>query len=440
MRSGMTEEWVSDAEYPPLKMRLRNNTRPCWYVSYKHPQNGKRIRTKLSDVDTSQNPSEARELARNVVNLATKARHSPSEAAAFDNRAITVTQVVDDYIYRSENGLSGKPKLSPKTIAGYLGDKKIIEALFSGIHAVDLTDDMVSQAFASNLERIAAEQATKIKLAEQEIDENIQKIRAPAQYGLTPRNVRRLIKTNIRLDEKIEKLTNPKKTGVVQNRNTARLLNAAFRSARLLDDYPKLPTKFEVNFGTYKPKRRSFDKDQLKAIEYECAKRLSDKETYDKTWRHACFVMCLLYSGARKTELMTADICTAHIGNNRMSIDCPNNKEGNELKRVYFMRQARPYLTALLADRDEGQLFDQTSYPETAARNIVKAAGVNAWTGFHGLRHTYASIAYAAGESIEKLAAALGQSSLSVTQTYGYLFDDELAKTNERMSDARDNF
>lgn len=440
LRSGAAEEWISDVDFPPLKMRLRRGSNSGWYVSYIHPKTHKRTRKKLFDVDTSQNPHTARELARQIVSEATAATHLPAQAAAFDNRSITVARLVEEYISRSEAGTAGKGKLSPKTIIGYRGDLRVIETLFSGVSAVNLTDDMVSRAFAANLERIATEQANAISLARQEIDNNIIMIRAPSEFDLTPRNVRRLGTRNAHLEDYIERLTDPKKTGATQNKNTARLLNAAFRSARLVDDYPKLPTRFEISFGSYRPKRRSFDKAELIAIETECARRLANPQRYEKTWRHACLIMCLMYSGARKTELMTADVAGAIITNNKMTIDCPNNKEGNALKRVHFMRQARPYLVSLINSRANGQLFEQTDYPETAARNIVKASGVKSWNGFHGLRHTYASIAYAAGESIEKLASALGQSSLSVTQTYGYLFDDELAKTVDRMSDARDGF
>jgi integrase len=66
-------------------------------------------------------------------------------------------------------------------------------------------------------------------------------------------------------------------------------------------------------------------------------------------------------------------------------------------------------------------------------RGAVKAAGALAGTGFHELRHFYASLLIRHGESVKTVQARLGHASASGTlDTYSHLWPDRDARTRAR--------
>jgi integrase len=73
-------------------------------------------------------------------------------------------------------------------------------------------------------------------------------------------------------------------------------------------------------------------------------------------------------------------------------------------------------------------------------RPVVKAAGLPAGTGFHALRHYYASLLIRHGESVKTVQARLGHASAVETlDTYSHLWPDSDDRTREAVDAALGN-
>lgn len=426
--NGKPEQYLTDPEITELKLRLREDGRPTWYLHYTHPITKKRKKEKLRDLMRTKDPAAIREIATKRLLEAKEARIFEDKLSEYEHRDVTVEGIVEEYIYRLENGIikrNGIAKTaSPKTIISYMKDLRHLASLYEGVRAVDLTDDLVDKKNTENIRRIRSEHDTQIEKCTRKIALNLVEVQDPQKYGLTPRNIRKRLNENIRLEDKIESLRSPKRTGHQQNRNATALLKAAYNALSEQSGYPQL-RMISVKFPVHKSEPRSLTSEQADALEAKCVEMINNRENYPDTWRHACFIMLLMFSGARKTELMTAEIGTLKLDDGGYVIHCLNNKEGDNSKRVFFLKDAVPFMQALVGNKTNGILFDVTEYPDTAARNIVKAAGVDGWTGFHDLRHTFASKALSSGLSLAQIGGLLGQKTVSVTQTYGYLFDED---------------
>lgn len=67
-------------------------------------------------------------------------------------------------------------------------------------------------------------------------------------------------------------------------------------------------------------------------------------------------------------------------------------------------------------------------------RPVAKAAGLPAGTGFHALRHYYASLLIRHGESVKTVQARLGRGSASETlDTYSHLWPDSADRTRQAV-------
>jgi integrase len=67
----------------------------------------------------------------------------------------------------------------------------------------------------------------------------------------------------------------------------------------------------------------------------------------------------------------------------------------------------------------------------------VKAAGLPEGTGFHELRHYYASLLIASGASVKVVQARLGhKSAMETLDTYGHLWPDSEDQTRKAVDEA----
>lgn len=79
----------------------------------------------------------------------------------------------------------------------------------------------------------------------------------------------------------------------------------------------------------------------------------------------------------------------------------------------------------------------RTSFYHSAWRPAVKAAGLPADTGIDALRHAYASLLIAAGESVKAVSERLGHTNAAMTlNTYSHIFPDSEEKTRRAVDDA----
>lgn len=116
----------------------------------------------------------------------------------------------------------------------------------------------------------------------------------------------------------------------------------------------------------------------------------------------------------------------------------PKSRAGK--RRVPIVSELRPYLVAHQLRRKSGGLFFGG---ETApfSHSGVRARATRVWTkakltpiGFHEARHTYASIAIAAGLNAKTISTYMGHSSIQITfDLYGHLMPGSEAESVKMM-------
>lgn len=88
----------------------------------------------------------------------------------------------------------------------------------------------------------------------------------------------------------------------------------------------------------------------------------------------------------------------------------------------------------LLFTTDTGLPIRRTRFSEKVWIPAVKAAGLPEGTGFHALRHYYASLLIRHGESVKVVQARLGHASATETlDTYGHLWPDSDDRTRQAV-------
>lgn len=86
---------------------------------------------------------------------------------------------------------------------------------------------------------------------------------------------------------------------------------------------------------------------------------------------------------------------------------------------------------------DRGRLHRHNHYGSGVFRRAVAATGLAAGTSSHDLRHHYASVLLAAGESVVAVAERLGHENAGlVLSTYGHLMPDSEDRTRRAIDDA----
>ncbi|MCM3806235.1 tyrosine-type recombinase/integrase [Streptomyces sp. DR7-3] len=102
------------------------------------------------------------------------------------------------------------------------------------------------------------------------------------------------------------------------------------------------------------------------------------------------------------------------------------------------------HLKKFPADRDDhlfrmergGQII-RTSFFDHVWHGSVKKAGLPAGTGMHALRHAYASLLIAGGESVKVVSERLGHTNAAMTlNTYSHLFPDSEERTRQAVDAA----
>jgi integrase len=79
----------------------------------------------------------------------------------------------------------------------------------------------------------------------------------------------------------------------------------------------------------------------------------------------------------------------------------------------------------------------RTSFFDHVWRGSVKKAGLPAGTGMHALRHAYASLLIAGGESVKVVSERLGHTNAAMTlNTYSHLFPDSEERTRQAVDKA----
>lgn len=81
--------------------------------------------------------------------------------------------------------------------------------------------------------------------------------------------------------------------------------------------------------------------------------------------------------------------------------------------------------SCFLFTNDRGELLRRTAFAANVWRRAVEQAGLPKGTGFHALRHYYASLLIRHGESVKVVQSRLGHASAAETiDTYSHLWPD----------------
>jgi integrase len=98
---------------------------------------------------------------------------------------------------------------------------------------------------------------------------------------------------------------------------------------------------------------------------------------------------------------------------------------------------AYPPVDGVLFTGARGRPWWQMEYASRVFRRAVNSAGLPEGTTTHDLRHHYASVLLAAGESVIAVAERLGHENATlVLTTYGHLLPDSEIRTRRAVDDA----
>ncbi len=93
--------------------------------------------------------------------------------------------------------------------------------------------------------------------------------------------------------------------------------------------------------------------------------------------------------------------------------------------------------SGVIFTNERGEPISRTRFSEAVWRPAIREAGLPAGTGFHALRHYYASLLIRHGESVKVVQARLGHASASETlDTYSHLWPDSEDTTRAAVDDA----
>lgn len=164
-------------------------------------------------------------------------------------------------------------------------------------------------------------------------------------------------------------------------------------------------------------------------------------EKFCENYKHGAFVMCLLYTGMRRGEILALKVSdidlenkVIHVNkavefkNNTPNIKAPKTPKSN--RNIPILEVLEPYLKTAIQNKnaddvvfckDNGAIYDKSSI-QMLFRNFNKQ--YNEYIGnedspvhftMHQFRHTFCTILYNAGVDVKMAQDLLGHSSVNVT-------------------------
>ena len=186
----------------------------------------------------------------------------------------------------------------------------------------------------------------------------------------------------------------------------------------------------------HRPRRRkrAIPLDQVGLL----AKRMTEWRQGDLGQRRTVWLLELLaLTGGRLNEWLQAKL--EHLGADHLAV--PANKEGNPDKLIRMGAAARAVVAEVKAATLGPWLFpsyvrkDQAMAPPyIRAKELFWAAGVP-WTGFHGTRHTFASVARARQLTLDEIAELLGHADPAMTRIYAEAWELGRQSSAERVDE-----
>jgi len=149
---------------------------------------------------------------------------------------------------------------------------------------------------------------------------------------------------------------------------------------------------------------------------------------------HAAIVRLLLFTGARKSEILNLTWGEVDLERGRILLPWHRSKTGekmiplNSAAVAEIMRRPREGPYVFPAARGEGPTVGLYKTWDRV-REVAKLEGVR----LHDLRHSFASFAAADGASLYLIGKALGHRQASTTERYAHLTDDPIRAVAEQV-------
>lgn len=156
--------------------------------------------------------------------------------------------------------------------------------------------------------------------------------------------------------------------------------------------------------------------------------------------RTVWFLELLALTGARRDEIRLAR--PEHLRDGDTCLAVPENKEQNPDKVLTLGSAARLILQEVKAAAFGEYLFSSYMHadrpmapPYQRAMDLFAEAGVE-WTGFHGMRHTFASVARARNLDLNSIAELLGHADPAMTRIYAQAYEEARRRHAESVDEA----
>lgn len=191
------------------------------------------------------------------------------------------------------------------------------------------------------------------------------------------------------------------------------------------------------HLGSLKTPRRiikTLDTSALRAI-------LGFKPRGIRQWRIFAVVATILDTGCRIDELLHAPVTAFDFDNLLITVRGKGDKE----RRVPFSFELRKVLVRYLRHRESAVptsllMFPSLSGAKWGQRNALRSyylvqqrIGLQK-SGFHRLRHSFATEYLRAGGDVVRLSRVLGHSEISTTMRYLHLLTEDLQKPHQSLS------
>ncbi|MBU6407888.1 MAG: tyrosine-type recombinase/integrase [Alphaproteobacteria bacterium] len=381
------ELWIWDAEVKGLFLRVYATGRKSFAIKYRTPQGRQRLHT-IGPVGSPWTIELARKEALDVLVELTKG-HDPQERRAAERGAMMVGTLIDAYL---SEGPIDKPNKR--------GSTWVIDR--------------------SNLDR-----HVRPLLGQKRADAITAKDCADLQRAIAMGRTRADVKTRSRGRAIV---TGGKGTAVRTMITLAAMFNWAVKRGFLAENPARNVTRLKLDRQERFLSSAEFEVlfSAIEACEQESSIHAS----------HAAIIRLLAYTGCRKSEIL--GLRWSEVDADRGAINLPSVRSKTGAKRIPISSRALAIIQAQPQVSDhvfpalrDGASLHTIGLPKSWNK-VRQRAGLGEFR-LHDLRHSFASLAVGAGESLYVVQRALGHSKASTTERYAHLRDDPVRSMVERV-------
>lgn len=378
------EAFVWDTIVLGFGVRFRRSGTKSFILKYRM---GSAVRRHtLGRIGSPHTVEEARDAASEMLRQV-KAGHDPMQAKRASNEAITVNELIQAYLHEDR---IAKPN---KRESSWAGDASVLNRHVAPLLGHRLARDLTRR--------------------------DLEKLQADVLTGKTAKDVRTKLRGRAII-----------RGGPGAAGHTIRTTAAMLSWAVMQDILP-----FNPAIGVQKITARRRERFLTTAEAKHMLSTLSILVTTDEIPEsHAAIIRLLLFTGARKSEILNLTWAEVDLERGRIHLPWHRSKTGekmiplNSAAVAEIMRRPREGPFVFPAARGEGPTVGLYK-TWNRVREIAKLPGVR----LHDLRHSFASFAAADGTSLYLIGKALGHRQASTTERYAHLTDEPIRAVAEQV-------